>query len=70
MFSHTIKVDPSFDGLLAKIKRKIESQDLDPEDPENEYRFESLAELPRVMNKQQQVIKEERELGKTPLSQC
>ena len=70
VFSHTIKVDPSFDGLLAKIKRKIESQDLDPEDPENEYRFESLAELPRVMNKQQQVIKEERELGKTPLSQC
>ena len=57
VFSHTIKVDPSFDGLLAKIRRKIESQDLDPEDPENEYRFESLAELPRVMNKQQQVRK-------------
>ena len=64
VFSHTIKVDPSFDGLLAKIKRKIESQDLDPEDPENEYRFESLAELPRVMNTQQQVIQEERDMAR------
>ena len=69
VFSHTIKVDPSFDGLLAKIKKKLEQQDMDPEDPENEYRFESLAELPRVMHKQQQVIKEEREQGKAPLSQ-
>ena len=63
VFSHTIKVDPSFDGLLAKIKKKLEQQDMDPEDPENEFRFESLAELPRVMHKQQQVIKEEREQG-------
>ena len=69
VFSHTIKVDPSFDGLLAKIKRKYESTDRDPDDPENEFRFESLAELPRVMHKQQQVIKEEREQGKAPLSQ-
>ena len=69
VFSHTVKVDPSFDGLFAKIKRKLESLDMDPEDPENEFRFESLAELPRVMHKQQQVIKEEREQGKAPLSQ-
>ena len=69
VFSHTIKVDPSFDGLLGKIKRRLESLDVDTEDPENEYRFETLAELPRVMNKQQQVIKEERELGQSPLSQ-
>ena len=68
MFSHTIKVDPSFDGLLAKIKRRLESLDVDTEDPENEYKFENLNELPRVMNKQQQTIKEEREIGK-PLSQ-
>ena len=70
MFSHTIKVDPSFDGLLAKIKRRLQSLDVDTEDPENDYRFENLSELPRVMNKQQQVIKEEREMGKAPLSQC
>ena len=69
VFSHTIKVDPSFDGLLAKIKRRLQSLDVDTEDPENEYRFENLGELPRVMNKQQQVIKEEREMGKAPLSQ-
>ena len=68
VFSHTIKVDPSFDGLLAKIKRRLESLDVDTEDPENEYKFENLNELPRVMNKQQQAIKEEREIGK-PLSQ-
>ena len=30
---------------------------------------ENLSDLPRVMNKQQQVIKAERERGKTPLSQ-
>ena len=39
VFSHTIKVDPSFDGLLSKIKRRLESLDIDTEDPENEYRF-------------------------------
>ena len=69
VFSHTIKVDPSFDGLLAKIKRRLQSLDVDTEDPENEWRFENLSELPRVVNKQQQVIKEEREMGKAPLSQ-
>ena len=69
VFSHTIRVDPSFDGLLSKIKRRLESLDVDTEDPENEYRFENLSELPRVMNKQQQVIKEERDMGKAPLSQ-
>ena len=42
---------------------------MDPEDPEEEYRFESLAELSRVMNKQAQVIREEKEMGK-PLSQA
>ena len=68
VFSHTIKVDPSFDGLLAKIKRRLESLDVDTEDPENEYKFENLNDLPRVMNKQQQAIKEEWEIGK-PLSQ-
>ena len=62
VFSHTIKVDPSFDAILSQIKRGSE-------DPENEYRFETLADLPRVMNKQAQVIKEERELGRSPLSQ-
>ena len=35
----------------------------------NEFRFENLSDLPRVMNKQQQGIKEERKLGKAPLSQ-
>ena len=65
---YTIRVDPSFDGLLAKIKRKLEQQDLDPKDPENEYRFESMAELPREMHKLQQVVKEEREQCKAPLS--
>ena len=69
VFSHTIRVDPSFDGLLNKIKRRLQSLDVDTEDPENEFRFENLSELPRVMNKQQQVIKEEREMGKAPLSQ-
>ena len=57
VFSHTIKVDPSFDGLLKKIKRRLEQLDVDTEDPENEYKIENLNELPRVMNKQQQVIK-------------
>ena len=69
VFSHTIKVDPSFDGLLKKIKRRLEQLDVDTEDPENEFKFENLNELPRVMNKQQQTIKEEREMGKAPLSQ-
>ena len=69
VFSHTIRVDPSFDGLLANMKRRLESLDVDTEDPEIEFRFENLSDVPRVMNKQQQVIKEERELGKAPLSQ-
>ena len=32
--SHTTRVDPSFDGLLAKMKRRLESLDVDTEDPE------------------------------------
>ena len=68
VFSHTIKVDPSFDGLLAKIKRRLESLDIDTEDPENDYKFENLSDLGRVMNKQAAVIKEEKEMGQ-PLSQ-
>ena len=66
VFSHTIKVDPSFDGLLKKIKRRLEQLDVDTEDPENDYKFENLNELPRVMKKQQQTIKEEHEMGKAP----
>ena len=45
VFSHTIRVDPSFDGLLNKIKRRLQSLDVDTEDPENEYRFENLCLL-------------------------
>ena len=46
VFSHTIRVDPSFDGLLAKMKRRLESLDVDTEDPEKEFRFEILSDLP------------------------
>ena len=45
VFAATVKLDPSFDGLLAKIKQKLESMDVDTEDHENEFRFESLSEF-------------------------
>ena len=37
IFSHTIRVDPSFDGLIDKIKKKLESMDIDTEDPEMSF---------------------------------
>ena len=69
IFARTAQVDPAFDDLKKRIKQKLESKGIDPEDPEEEYCFESLEHLPRVLQRQTELIKEERSLGRKKLSQ-
>ena len=68
-FSATIHVDPSFEALVKRAKKLETSKGRDPDDPENEVAFESLGDLPRVMQQQAELIKEERSLGRKQLSQ-
>ena len=68
LFSPTCDIDPSFEKLKEDIKKKLISKGIDPDDPEEEVGFESLDQLPRVVQKQTQLIKQERDLGRGKLS--
>ena len=69
IFASTIHVDPSFDTLRKRIKDKMKKKGEDTEDEENRFEFDSLADLPRVLHKQHQLIREEKDLGRKTLSQ-
>ena len=69
VFAATVEVDPAFDALVEKAKKLLLKKGHDPDDPDNEVAFESLDDLPRVLNLQAQKIKEERSLGRKTLSQ-
>ena len=69
VFAATVEVDPAFDAPKERSKKLLISKGEDPDDPENEIKFESLSDLPRVLNLQSQKIKEERSLGRKHLSQ-
>ena len=59
IFASSIHVDPSFDTLRKRIKDKMKKKGEDIEDEENRFEFDSLADLPRVIHKQHQLIREE-----------
>ena len=69
IFASTIHVDPSFDVLRKRIKDKMKKKGEDTEDEENRFEFDSLADLPRVLHKQHQLIREEKDLGRKTLPQ-
>ena len=69
IFASTIHVDPSFDALRARIKAKMKKKGEDTEGEENRFEFDSIAGLPRVLHKQHQLIREEKDLGRKTLSQ-
>ena len=69
LFARTAHYDASFRPLLANIRKKLEAQDLDPDDAENGYCFDTIDELPAVIARQKQRIKEDKGDGRKHLRQ-